>query len=97
MCSLYKTKTVILANKNKEWTGKTFHSQHIILIVANQLLLHSQHIILIVANQLLFLLFNAAYLEAARTIFIVLGMSGSWYIKLNILHSSQTHLITTPT
>jgi hypothetical protein len=48
MCALYKTKTVILANKNKEWTGKTFHSQHIILIVANQLLLHSQHIILIV-------------------------------------------------
>jgi hypothetical protein len=82
MCALYKTKTVILANKNKEWTGKTFHSQHIILIVA---------------NQLLFLLFNAAYLEAARTIFIVLGMSGSWYIKLNILHSSQTHPITTPT
>jgi hypothetical protein len=82
MCALYKTKTVILANKNKEWTGKTFHSQHIILIVA---------------NQLLFLLFNAACLEAARTIFIVLGMSGSWYIKLNILHSSQTHPITTPT
>jgi hypothetical protein len=27
----------------------------------------------------------------------VLGMSGSWYIKLNILHSSQTHPITTPT
>jgi hypothetical protein len=80
MCALYKTKTVILANKNKEWTGKTFHSQHIILIVA---------------NQLLFLLFNAAYLEAARTIFIVLGMSGSWYIKLNILHSSQNAILTT--
>jgi hypothetical protein len=48
MCALCKTKTIILAKKNKEWTGKTFHSQHIILIVANQLLLHSQHIILIV-------------------------------------------------